>query len=100
MINAYLKERGSWIILFFSLQAFLIFIAYIDSALPLDSIVYYVFLSSILFVIFFSFVSKKKRSFTKSFQSEMMFLTYHESLYQPALLKGLPQIALLNTQKD
>lgn len=52
MFITYLKERRSWILLFLLLQLLVVFIAYIDSAVPIMSILYYVFLSAILFVIF------------------------------------------------
>ncbi|WP_226675296.1 sensor histidine kinase [Mesobacillus jeotgali] len=66
MVKTYLRERRSWIIMFFTHHVLLIFIAYIDSALPLNSIIYYAFLSTILFAIFL-FIR---------FQKEMKF--YHE----------------------
>ncbi|WP_226646037.1 sensor histidine kinase [Mesobacillus subterraneus] len=52
MFINYLKERRSWILLFLLLQFLLVFIAYIDSAVSIQSILYYVFLSALLFVIF------------------------------------------------
>ena len=52
--------------MYFTHHALLIFIAYIDLALPLNSIIYYAFLSTILFVIFL-FIR---------FQKEIKF--YHE----------------------
>ncbi|MEH7884328.1 sensor histidine kinase [Bacillus sp. JJ1609] len=53
MFNTYLKERRSWIFLFILLQGLVVFITYIDSALSVRPILYYAFLSSIIFAIFF-----------------------------------------------
>ncbi|WP_079504973.1 sensor histidine kinase [Mesobacillus jeotgali] len=63
MFTAYLKERRSWIMLFLLLQFLALFIAYIDSAVPLKSILYYVFLSLIIFVIFLVIRYQKETKF-------------------------------------
>ncbi|MEG9295424.1 sensor histidine kinase [Mangrovibacillus sp. Mu-81] len=52
MIRKYLWERKSWILLFISLQLLLLFVTYLDSALPFTSIFYVVVLSSLVFTIF------------------------------------------------
>lgn len=59
MIKVFLKERRSWILLFCSTQLLTIFIAYIDSAIPVMPILYVVFLSVIIFIIFL--VSRYKK---------------------------------------
>ncbi|MBT2680683.1 sensor histidine kinase [Bacillus sp. ISL-35] len=63
MITTYLKERRSWILLFLLLQFLAVFIAYIDSAVSLTSILYYVFLSLIIFVIFLAMRYQKEMRF-------------------------------------
>jgi two-component system, OmpR family, bacitracin resistance sensor histidine kinase BceS len=63
MFTTYLKERGSWILLFLLLQFLAVFIAYIDSAVSLTSILYYVFLSLIIFMIFLVMRYQKEMKF-------------------------------------
>ncbi|WP_160724344.1 sensor histidine kinase [Bacillus sp. USDA818B3_A] len=55
MIKIFLKERRSWIVLFIVLQLLVLLTGYIDSAIPLTSLLYIVFLSAIIFVIFLCF---------------------------------------------
>ena len=52
MIKQYMKERRSWILFFLFQQLILLFIAYLDAAIPLSSISYIVFLSLFLFAFF------------------------------------------------
>lgn len=52
MIKKYLVERISWILLVLFTNLFILFVAYIDPAIPLSSVLYLVFLSMLLFVIF------------------------------------------------
>ncbi|MBA9026061.1 sensor histidine kinase [Peribacillus huizhouensis] len=66
MIKKYVIERGSWIILFIFLQLLIIFVAYIDSAIPLKPILYLVFLSMIFFTIFLIFRYHKETKFYRS----------------------------------
>ena len=54
MIKKYVMERKSWILLFIFVQVLLLFIAYIDSAIPFMPILYIVFLSMILFTHLFN----------------------------------------------
>lgn len=63
MFSAYLKERRSWILLFLLLQFLLVFIAYIDSAVSIQSALYYVLLSALLFVIFILIRYQKEMKF-------------------------------------
>ena len=68
MIKKYFMERFSWIysIIFFTL--FIIFVAYLDSAIPFKPILYIVFLSLIIFIIFLIFRYKKETIFYKSLE--------------------------------
>ncbi|MGG4217110.1 sensor histidine kinase [Paenibacillus jamilae] len=52
MINKYLKERRSWILLFVCQQMLILLIAYVDTAIPLAPILYVVFLSMLVFLVF------------------------------------------------
>jgi two-component system, OmpR family, bacitracin resistance sensor histidine kinase BceS len=63
MFITYLKERRSWILLFLLFQFLVVFIAYIDSAVSIKSMLYYVFLSAIIFVIFILITYQKEMRF-------------------------------------
>lgn len=52
MMKSYIQERRSWIILFLCLQSLILFVSFIDSAIPLRSISYIVYLSLIIFSVF------------------------------------------------
>ncbi|RIW28831.1 sensor histidine kinase [Bacillus salacetis] len=66
MIRMFLRERLSWILLFISFLAFLLFFAYLDTSLPLEPILYFVFLSLIFFSIFLAVRYNKETTFYKS----------------------------------
>ncbi|MGJ7911943.1 sensor histidine kinase [Neobacillus sp. LXY-1] len=53
MIKKYIIERRSWIILFLFLQLLVVLVAYLDAAIPLLPLLYIVFLSTMIFLIFF-----------------------------------------------
>ncbi|WP_175987704.1 sensor histidine kinase [Bacillus sp. Marseille-Q1617] len=52
MIGQFIREKISWIMLFISLQGLLIFVAYLDTSLPVSSTFYVVFLSTLIFLLF------------------------------------------------
>ncbi|MFF2447818.1 sensor histidine kinase [Neobacillus sp. NPDC058068] len=66
MIKQYLVEKRSWIFLFLVIQALILFIAYLDTALPLMPFFYIVFLSTLVFCIFLFFRYHKETKFYKS----------------------------------
>ncbi len=66
MIKQYITERLSWILLVLFLQVLLIFIADIDASIPLNPILYIVFLSLIIFSVFFMIRCSKESKFYKS----------------------------------
>ncbi|MED4534677.1 sensor histidine kinase [Metabacillus fastidiosus] len=68
MIKKYLIERRSWIILFLCLQLFTIFVTYVDSSIPISSIVYIIFLSFIIFTIFLIIRYNKETRFIRSLE--------------------------------
>jgi two-component system, OmpR family, bacitracin resistance sensor histidine kinase BceS len=74
MFSAYLKERRSWIILFMVLQILVVFITYIDSALSFKPILYYVFLSAILFFGFLMIRYHKESKFYSALQEHAELL--------------------------
>jgi OmpR family two-component system bacitracin resistance sensor histidine kinase BceS len=65
MIKKYLSERRSWILLFLFLQCFTLIIAYLDSSIPFEPLLYIVFLSTILFVVFLVIRFQKETKFYK-----------------------------------
>ncbi|QTN01100.1 sensor histidine kinase [Sediminibacillus dalangtanensis] len=52
MIGSFLRERLSWIILYLLIQLLALLIGYLDEAIRFSSIIYFVFLSLVVFVIF------------------------------------------------
>lgn len=65
MIRTYLWERKSWILFFIALHLLWIFVAYIDTAIPLQPILYMVFLSLIFFIVFVFIRYQKETRFFK-----------------------------------
>ena len=65
MIRTYLWERKSWISFVLVLHLFWIFIAYIDTAIPLQPIIYMVFLSLLFFIVFVFIRYQKETRFFK-----------------------------------
>ncbi|MEH7093782.1 sensor histidine kinase [Neobacillus vireti] len=63
MIKNFLKERRSWIVLFICLQFLVLFSGYIDSAISFMPLLYIVFLSTLIFVIFLCFRFHKETKF-------------------------------------
>jgi len=66
MIKKFLLERLSWIALFVFLQLFLLFVAFIDTAIPFTPILYIVFLSIIIYIFFLVFRYSKETRFYRS----------------------------------
>lgn len=68
MIKKYIQERISWIICIVLLHGLFLFIAWIDPTLPLSSIAYIVFLSSIIFLVFFIIRYRKETDFFRQLE--------------------------------
>ena len=68
MIKKYFIERRSWILLFVVQQLLIIFIASVDSTIPLHSMLYLVFLSMIFFTFFLVIRYNKETRFYKSLE--------------------------------
>ncbi|AJS60616.1 sensor histidine kinase [Paenibacillus sp. IHBB 10380] len=68
MIKKYVIERRSWIMLFILQQLFIIFVSFFDSTIPFQSTLYLVFLSMILFSIFFVIRYNKETKFYRSLE--------------------------------
>jgi len=69
MIKKYIIERRSWIILFLFLQLFIILVSYFDTAIPLMPIIYIVFLSTLIFILFLIIRYNKETPFYKSLEA-------------------------------
>ncbi|BCB06051.1 sensor histidine kinase [Bacillus sp. KH172YL63] len=65
MIRTYIWERKSWIGFIIGLHLMWIFIAYIDSAIPLQPILYMTFLSLLFFILFLFIRYQKETRFFK-----------------------------------
>ncbi|MGE6754972.1 sensor histidine kinase [Rossellomorea sp. NPDC071047] len=65
MIRTYLWERKSWILFFTALHLLWIFVAYIDTAIPLQPILYMVFISLLFFIVFVFIRYQKETRFFK-----------------------------------
>lgn len=115
MIRKYIIERRSWITLFILQQLLIIFVAFIDSAIPLEPILYLVFLSMILFTIFLVFRYNKETRFYKSLEerddnldlssiasSESPFETIIENSMtnHTELLKKTASLNLINLEQE
>ncbi|ATA60562.1 sensor histidine kinase [Anoxybacillus geothermalis] len=68
MIKDYLWERKSWMALFLFLELFILFVAYLDPTIPLSSVLYIVFLTTIIFVVFVIIRWKKETAFYQRLQ--------------------------------
>ncbi|MGG0178164.1 sensor histidine kinase [Gottfriedia acidiceleris] len=66
MIKTFLIERFSWILFFLLTQVLVVFVSFIDSSIPLKSLLYIVFLSLLLFIIFLVIRYPKEIKFYKS----------------------------------
>ncbi|KRG16435.1 histidine kinase [Virgibacillus soli] len=66
MIKQFIIERCSWIFLFLFLQLLLVFVAYLDPAIPLTPILYIIFLSCLIIIIFGIVRYQKETKFYKS----------------------------------
>ncbi|MDQ0230861.1 sensor histidine kinase [Metabacillus malikii] len=63
MIANYIIERRSWIFLFLTQQLIILIIGYLDSSIPFTSMLYITFLTSVIFVLFFTFRYIKETKF-------------------------------------
>ncbi|MFS0654568.1 sensor histidine kinase [Bacillus sp. 179-C3.3 HS] len=63
MLLTFLKERRSWILFFLSLQVLILFVAYLDSTIPMASLFYMVLLSFLLMTVFLFFRYRKETAF-------------------------------------
>ncbi|NMO96048.1 sensor histidine kinase [Paenibacillus lemnae] len=69
MAKKYLREKKSWIAFFVLLQLFTLLIAYLDTTVPLGSLVYMIFLSSLLFAGFLIWRYHVETGFYKQLES-------------------------------
>lgn len=68
MIRRYLAERRSWLLFFMAVQALFLLVAYLDTAIPFTPILYIVFLSTTLFLVFLAMRYTKETRFYKQLE--------------------------------
>ncbi len=68
MVKNFLIERRSWILLFLLIQFLFLFIAYIDLSIPFAPVLYIVFLSLIIFIVFLTVRYNKEAAFYKALE--------------------------------
>ncbi|WP_366248286.1 sensor histidine kinase [Terribacillus aidingensis] len=66
MIRKYLRDKASWIGMFFLLSCLLLLVAYVDTTIPFDSILYVLLLFWLLLVVFFFFRYHRETRFYRS----------------------------------
>jgi two-component system, OmpR family, bacitracin resistance sensor histidine kinase BceS len=71
MILRFLRERISWILFFLFAHALLLFISFVDSAIPFNSILYFTGLSLISFLIFLAVRYQRESSFYKDLEERV-----------------------------
>jgi OmpR family two-component system bacitracin resistance sensor histidine kinase BceS len=102
MIKKYVIERRSWILLFILLQLFIIFVVTIDSTIPLKSMLYIIFLSMIIFMIFLVIRYNIETKFYKSLEErdnnlDLTSIAVPESPFEKVIEKSMiNQVELLN----
>ncbi|MEC1259005.1 sensor histidine kinase [Bacillus swezeyi] len=69
MIKAFFTERRSWIAMFLFQQVLMLFIAYVDSSIPLTPILYMVYVSILIFIVFVLIRCRKETAFYKSLKA-------------------------------
>ncbi|WP_462408610.1 sensor histidine kinase [Neobacillus sp. Marseille-QA0830] len=87
MMKDYLMERRSWILLIVCLEFLIVLIAFLDAAIPVLPILYIVFLSAIIFTIFFMVRYQKETRYYKSLKDwekdlDMTNLAHAESPFE------------------
>ncbi|MGG5832682.1 sensor histidine kinase, partial [Bacillus pumilus] len=63
MLQAFLKERRSWILFFLSLQLLILFVAFLDTTIPMASLFYIVLLSTFFMIVFLFFRYRKETAY-------------------------------------
>lgn len=68
MILKYLNERRSWILLFIAQQLLILFVAYVDTTIPFQSILYLIILSLVIFIGFVIIRFSKETQFYRALE--------------------------------
>ena len=74
MMWMYIKERVGWILFFLTMQGLLVIYSFIDTNMELSSVLYFIYLSTIIFIVFFLFRYFKEISFYKVLEERSNFL--------------------------
>ncbi|AXN37960.1 sensor histidine kinase [Peribacillus butanolivorans] len=96
MIKKYIVERFSWIIFYILLHLFIIFVAFIDTAIPLKPILYIVFLSMIMFSIFLIVRYKIETKFYKSLEDREDNLDLTNIAYPDSPFERIIENSIIN----
>ncbi|WML58948.1 sensor histidine kinase [Neobacillus sp. PS2-9] len=92
MMKPFLIERRSWIALFIVFQGLFLFVASIDSAIPFTPILYMVFLSSIIFILFLFLRYQRETKFFKGleeWENDLDLLTSANSPFEKMIEETL-----------
>lgn len=71
MLKKYIVERIHWILLFFFIQLLFLFIVWIDHSIPFRSVFYIVFLSFLVFLLFFIVRYQKETKFYQQLEERV-----------------------------
>uniref|UniRef100_A0AAE6KAS8 AbrB C-terminal domain-containing protein n=1 Tax=Staphylococcus aureus TaxID=1280 RepID=A0AAE6KAS8_STAAU len=98
MIRRFLKERLSWILFFIMIHFFILFIAFIDSAIPVQSVLYIVFLSMVSFIVFLAVRYNIETAFYRSLEErennlDISSIPASESPFEQLVEKALSEQA-------
>ncbi|WP_301109359.1 sensor histidine kinase [Sporosarcina sp.] len=70
MIKVFLKERAAWILFFMFLQLLVLMMGYLDASIPIQSVFYITFLSSLSFLFFLFIRYSKETRFYRELKSQ------------------------------
>ncbi|MBM7552130.1 sensor histidine kinase [Thalassobacillus pellis] len=96
MIWKFCKERLSWILFFLFLQLLAVLLAYLDTTLPLRGMLYYVFLSTLFFIVFLIIRGKKELKFYRELEereedADITSLPYPDSPFESIVEKSITE---------
>lgn len=106
MIITFLRERKSWIIVFVLIELLHLFIAFIDSSIPLRSVTYTAGLTLIIFSAFLFYRYQKETKFFQSLQNrennlDLSDLPRPESVFEQITEKAISdQTAILKQEAE
>ncbi|WP_066052323.1 sensor histidine kinase [Robertmurraya korlensis] len=106
MIKRFIMERRSWIIFYLVIHLLIVFVAFLDSTIPLKPILYILFLSFLLFTIFLYIRYQKETRFFKGLDEwennlDLAQIPHAESPFEEIIEKSVyKQTELLRNQSN